>query len=103
MTYKEWEELARISYNFYDTIDFKKYFPHCKRFNVREFMRTMEEVSKTWPEGTIPAELENELFDVITEDEFAEYLKKRYGVIVNWVTVDYYYIYNDGGTENDTN
>jgi len=90
MTLDKWKALEEISYKFYDTIDIKQFFPKgMRRFKVREVMDAMEDEYDCNHSDLIPPELYGHVFDVIGEEEFAEYLKKRYNVGLNWEIIEY--------------
>lgn len=101
MTLKEWKALEEISYKFYDTIDIKQFFPKgMRRFKVREVMDAIEDEYDCTHSDLIPPELYGHAFDVIGEEEFAEYLKKRYNVELDWRIIEYYdVILKDGENE----
>lgn len=76
MTY---EEMIKISEDFYNTIDFTE-FIHISsgKINVRDLMNCLEEYYDIYPD-LLPVEFEGSFFNFVSEDEFAEYLSKRYG------------------------
>lgn len=91
MTLDEWKALEEISYKFYDTIDIKQFFPKgTRRFKIREVMDAIENEYDCIHSDLIPPELCGYAFNVIGEEEFAEYLRKRYDVELAWGIIEYY-------------
>lgn len=91
MDYMESLKLMELSYKFYDTIDFKQFINE-KEMLVRELMNKLEEYYDINHPELLPEELEGCFFNVICEDEFAEYLAKRYGFKTRYEVIEKYYI-----------
>lgn len=77
MTY---EEMIKISESFYDTIDFTKFIDsNSNRIDIRDLMNCLDEYYDLSHPQLLPKEFQGCFFNFINEDEFAEYLNKRYG------------------------
>ena len=66
------------SYQFLDKIDF---LPYIEKFKGKKFTDMMNEIEDEWDSKDIVQNdnvLEGFLFNYITENEFADYLKNRY-------------------------
>ncbi len=73
MNWKEVIKLQNEEFEFLDTIDISQYIPSNREIDVWELMQTIEKNhSKDYRELYI--------FNVITESEFIDYLKKRYNI-----------------------
>ena len=75
----EWQKIEKISYEFYDTIDFKEFIYPEQCVDVRMLMDAIEDYYDHENPDLLPKELQGCFFDVISEGEFCEYLAKRYG------------------------
>lgn len=74
MNWEESKKLQNEEFEFLDTIDIKQYIPKTKEIDVWNLMQTIENNhGKDYREPFI--------FNLIDEDEFIDYLKKRYGNI----------------------
>ena len=96
MDWMEYKRLETISYNFYDTIDFKKFFPKSEFVNeidIDELMYIISDYYEHWESASIPKELQGYVFNCINAEEFAEYLKKRYNLHLRTETIEKFYLY----------
>ena len=96
MDWVEYKRLETISYNFYDTIDFKKFFPKSEFVNeidIDELMYIISDYYEHWESASIPKELQGYVFNCINAEEFAEYLKKRYNLHLRTETIEKFYLY----------
>lgn len=85
--------MTNIVENFYDTIDFTKFINNDSyRINVRDLMNCLEEYYDLRHPELLPAEFQGYFFNFINEDEFAEYLKKRYGYKIATETIERYWL-----------
>lgn len=90
MTY---EEMIKISEDFYNTIDFTE-FIHIsfRKINVRDLMNCLEEYYDISHPNLLPVEFEGCFFNFVNEDEFAEYLSKRYGYKIVTEVIEKYWL-----------
>ncbi len=72
--------------NYLDTINLLPYLKEFKNKTVRDMMDKLEENISYKDEYSVT------LFDCIGEDEFVDYLNKRYNLNIEETTVSYYYI-----------
>ena len=96
MDWVEYKRLETISYNFYDTIDFKKFFPKSEFVNeidIDELMYVISDYYEHWESASIPKELQGYVFNCINAEEFAEYLKKRYNLHLRTEVIEKFYLY----------
>ena len=90
MTY---EEGINISEDFYDTIDFTKFIDDgSHRIEVKDLMSCLEEYYDLSHPELLPVEFDGCFFNFINEDEFAEYLNKRYGYRIITETIEKYWL-----------
>lgn len=89
----KYDEMMRISKEFYDTVDFMKFISECYgEISVRDLMNCVEEYYDYHNENLIPEEFQGCFFNFMNEDEFSEYLKDRYGFQVRHEVIERYYI-----------
>lgn len=72
---------------FLDTIDF---VPFLKQYNILGEM--MIAIEQKYRNVNMPAELQGEIFNYYTDDEFKDYLKERYTECVNFFPIEDYVI-----------
>lgn len=77
MTY--YENKMKITKDFYDTIDFKKFMSADYRISTRSLMDCIEEYYDESHPELLPEELNGSFFNYMDEQDFALYLKERYG------------------------
>lgn len=90
MTY---EEEINISEDFYNTIDFTKFINDGSyRIKIEVLMNLLEEYYDLRHPELLPVEFQGCFFNFINEDEFAEYLNKRYGYKIITETIERYWL-----------
>lgn len=78
----------QINKEFLDTIDF---IPFLKQYDrLGEMMIAIEQ---KYHKVNMPAELQGEIFNYYTDDEFKDYLKERYAEYVNFFPIEDYVIH----------
>ena len=77
----------QINKEFLDTIDF---IPFLKQYDRLEEM--MIAIEQKYRNINMPAELEGEIFNYYTDEEFKDYLEKRYAKYVNFFPIEDYVI-----------
>jgi len=96
MDWMEYKQLETISYNFYDTIDFTKFFPDphiTNRIDIDELMTVISDYYEHWEPQSMPKEFEGYFFNCIDRYEFAVYLKKRYNMSMTEEVIEKYYLF----------
>ena len=90
MTY---EEMMKISEDFYNTIDFTK-FIHINfgKIDVKDLMNCLEEYYNISHPNLLPVEFKGFFFNFVNENEFAEYLSKRYDYKVETEVIEKYWL-----------
>lgn len=73
-------------FNFLDTFDLTEYIIEYKNKTVRELMVKLSD------EYCYSDEYSSSLFDIISEDEFVEYLNNKYGLNIKETVIIRYYI-----------
>lgn len=73
-------------FNFLDTFDLTEYIIEYKNKTVRELMAKLSD------EYCYSDEYSSSLFDIISEDEFVEYLNNKYGLNIKETVIIRYYI-----------
>lgn len=87
------EEGINIIENFYNTIDFTKFINNDSyKIDIRDLMSSLEEYYDLRHPELLPPEFQGCFFNFINEDEFAEYLKKRYGYKITTETIERYWL-----------
>lgn len=88
MTKRYIDKEFQINKNFLNTIDF---IPFLKQYDrLGEMMIAIEQ---KYHEVNMPAELQGEIFNYYTDDEFKDYLKERYTKYVNFFPIKDYVIH----------
>lgn len=83
---KEVEKALENVFNFLDTIDLSKYINKHRYKTVRELMKDLEK------DFSYEDKYSKSLFDGVAEDEFVEYLNKKYDMNIKETVVSFYYI-----------
>jgi hypothetical protein len=79
-------EALKFVFDYLDKINLSFYLEKFKYKTVREMM---DKLNEDYPYNDIYSSY---LFDVVAEDEFVSYLKKKYNLNIRETTVTYYYI-----------
>lgn len=75
MTYKE---EIKISIDFFDTIDFKRFIKPGERIELQDFENSIEEYYGNHRE-LLPEVFQGYVFNFVNDYELGQYLEKRYG------------------------
>lgn len=87
MNIRDFKEGFQINKEFLDTIDF---VPFLKQYDrLGEMMIAIEQ---KYRKVNMPAELQGEIFNYYTDDEFKDYLKERYSEYINFFPIEDYVI-----------
>ena len=87
MNIVDFTKYFQINKEFLDTIDF---IPFLKQYDkLGEMMIAIEQEYRN---TNMPAELQGEIFNYYTENEFKDYLEKRYSEYVNFFLIEDYAI-----------
>ena len=89
MDYKEFIERDKKARKYLDTIDIKEFMSTEKVTSVLDLMECLEE---KYQNENLPEVFEGLLFNYMTEEDFAEYLRKRYGFDIWSETIEHFYI-----------
>lgn len=94
MTYNE--SKIKITKDFYDTIDFKKFMSADYQISTRDLMDCIEEYYDELHPELLPEELNGSFFNYMDEQDFALYLKERYGFgLIENTVIDYVLLRTD--------
>jgi hypothetical protein len=78
MKQDEWKKLQEQEYTFLDTLDLRQIICEMKDESVHEIISKIEDL---YEEDYLKNNPDDEmLFNVISSDEFVEYINKRYGI-----------------------
>jgi len=86
LNYKQVEETTENVFNYLNTINLLPYLKVFKCKIVRDMMKKLEE------DFLFKDEYSETLFDAVTEEEFADYLNKRYDLKIKESIVTCFYI-----------
>ena len=81
----------QINTKFLDSIDFTSYFKW-----ISVLSRLMKAIEVDYRNKEMPPELEGEVFNYYSEEDFKDYLQKRYSNIYFYHTEDYLIDYKKG-------
>jgi len=83
------EECDKAIANVFKYLDGIDLMPYINKFKYRKLDELMAELSRIFP---YEDEYSTTLFDAIAEDEFVDYLNKKYDVTISEETISYYFI-----------
>ena len=89
MTYSD---MVKINNSFWDTIDFNKFIPDDRYIIIRDLMNSIEQYYDEEHPDLLPREFDGFFFNFMNEEDFAHYLKKRYGYKIKSETYEAWYI-----------
>lgn len=86
MNYKEVQEALNNVFSYLDTIDLRSYLIAFKKKTVRDMMDKLRE------DFPYKDKYSDELFDVVTEEEFVDYLNEKYNTNIKETVIIRFYI-----------
>ena len=88
----KYDEMMKISNEFFDTIDFRKWLTPGRKTRVYDLMNCVEEWFNSHPD-LLPEVFQGFVFNFVDEYEFGQYLEKRYGWQTEEVVVETHYMF----------
>lgn len=85
----KWEQVKKVINNVTDYLNTIDLIPYLEKFKGKTVKDMMDKLEEEYPYTDEYSEI---LFDVISEEDFADYLNNRYGLNIRETTVTYYYI-----------
>lgn len=88
MTY---DEMIKVSYDFFDTIDFKKFVKIGERIELQDLINDIDEYYDNHPD-LLPEIFQGYVFNFVSDYELERYLEKRYEWKMHDVVIETHYI-----------
>lgn len=89
----KYEEMLKICYAFFDTIDFEQFTSNLDEISVEDLMDEIEDYYDIKHPELLPKEFDGYFFNFINAEEFAVYLKNRYDYRLRYEIIEHHYLY----------
>ena len=86
-----YQESIKRSKEFFDTVNFEKFFPKDKMVSIESIMSDIDDFYYERPD-LLPKDFHGEFFNFVDKWDFLDYLKKRYGWETNTEVIEVAYI-----------
>ena len=88
MTYYE---MIKVSYEFFDTIDFRQYIKPGERIELQDLIDSVDDYYDNHPDQ-LPEMFQGFVFNFVSDYELGQYLEKRYGWKAHEEVIETHYI-----------